>query len=914
MTEALSKHLLIQSPSEITQTRVWSQLERDYMSAAPPFRFRRSREVDASALAWMGALWDGDAADDWQQKNAVQSVRYLLETIWVSNPEAARDTVALKARNNIKTYPDQPLPGDHPDWLPELIAPMPDQSGVAVQPGAVIAVAHPNGETGASTVLYYMLETHDEEPFGADSFPNDGDAGRYDTVWKERVHSVRRVYPAQGGQSVLSEHEYLDLGVGAILQRYPFLESEQRVTTSLRNRLETMMADEATNYPTLRALTSEIQGLNKELAWLRRSVSGLIGYAASKGYTLLDAPTTVTPTIRGMAQAAQTFQPGDMFQAVRFTTRWVEEHLIHRSRRRFLRSTKRWTEVRRINRSAEDAKYVKIESNDAMLGDFVQYRLAGKNAVILESVAGGYAAQDGRSLEAVLERCEIDPDYQAKCVLLMPVYRQSLFGEDIVAGYHVIHRPKRGRRIVAMPEFYLEEQISYKLRWLGMELGELLSSVNLLPGEVRDISIKTTRSSLHEEELKSVQSLEAEASSSFDTVSSVENEFQRENTSEKTRSWSVKASGSYGAFSTGGDASGTSRQTARQFAKSLNKLTTQALSKMRKSSRSEVVAHSLSREEMEAVSSASGQVSNPNVGRTLNVNYFAINNVFASSTYLDDIGFSYISPFELIDGTDIREVRSFSKEELPAFLDTVRRDIGRMVEMGMEFSPDLARAGAHPTRAKVRAEAAKLAGQFVIRLKADFLVAFGDYSTDRASIEDAAMETEPVEAFMVKEAAAAPRAVDPTQDDDLERMIERLVATGQPIEPDVVISPSAAVYADASTGATEGLEGYAVDMRRLEVEKQIAEIVSSMTKPDGPPETQVRTHHNVSHRKSGAAELTVTIGGTPAPGPWRYRIGGAVIGTIDIVEGNATYTLALPEDAPGNAMIAQLPGSIVRYV
>lgn len=914
MTISLSKHLLIQSPSEITQSRIWSQLERDYMSAAPPFRFRRSREVDASALDWIAELFDGDSADNWRQKNAVQSIRYLLESIWISDPGAARDTVALRARNNIKNYPPADgIPEGHADWLPQLFRPLPNGGVEEVPPNSVIAVANPDGHNGAApakTSLYYELTTDDDGGFSAESFPNDGDAARYDDTWQSRVHTVRRVYPQ--GEQQRSEHEFIDLGVGAILQRYPFLASEREVNETLRNKLQSMLEGE-NNYGKLRALSTEVQGLNQEISRLERSVSTLVGYAASKGYTLLDEPRKVTPTIRGEPKAEESFPPGSMFKTVRFVTHWVEEHIVHRSRRRFLRSTKRWTEVHRINRSTEDIKFEKVESQDSILSDLIQYDLKQKNVVILQSVAGGYEAEDGRSLNSILDRCDLDPVYRKTCVLLMPVYRQSLFGEDVIAGYHLIHNPKRGRRIVGMPEFYLEEQISYKLRWLGMELGELLSSINLLPGEVRDISIKTTRSSLREEELKSTQNFEAETSNSYDTVSSVENEFQRENTSEKTKSWSVKASGSYGAFSAGGSASGTSKKTARQFAKSLNKLTTQAISKMRKSSRSEIVARELSREELESVSSSSGQVSNPNVGRTMNVNYFAINNVFASATYLEDIGFSYISPFELIDGTDIREVRTFSKEELPEFLDSVAADIARMIEMGLEFSPETVTDDALPTRAEMRAKAGELAKDFIEKLKQDILATIKDYSSEVVPQEEA-MEIQPVEAFMVKDAEAEMRVFNPAEDVNLKATIKKLVATGHPIEPDLVISPSAAVYADASTGATEGLETYAVDMRKLEVEKQLADVISSMTERDAKPDTSIRTHHNVSHSKTGDAELTIEVGGIVQPGTWSYRIGASIIGTFEITEGVSRYTLDLSATAPSDAMIAQMPGSLVRYV
>jgi hypothetical protein len=913
MTQALAKHLILQSPTDITSKKVWDDLDFDYMSAAPPFRFRRSREVNATALAWLDDLFAGDVASHWQQRNSIQSVRRLLENIWKPGDNVARDSISTAALNHIKNYPHpEGTPQDSPDWIPPLFCPNPDGSVEAVGAGAVIAFATPSVSSGTPQPkerLYFLLKEEDgTEQLRAESF--DDDPRRYNDAWNDRVFSVKRVYPE--GKAQVSRQEFIDLSVGAILQRYPFLAAQRDVNKKLSGKLEGLLDNEA-SYGRMKALFDELETLNVERSRLKRSTSSLIGFAATKGYELLDAPRKFTPTKRGEKQTEREFHPGDLIQTKRFVTNWVEEHLIHRSRRRFLRSTKRWTEIKRLHRSAVDKDVRKIESKDAMVSDRIDDQYHDKNVVILQSVAGGLEAEDGRSLSSILERCEMDPIYQKNCVLFMPVYRQSLFGEDIVAGYHVIEAPKRGRRIVGMPEFYMEEQISYKLRWLGMELGELLSSINLLPGEVRDISIKTTRSSLREEEIKSSQNFETESSSSFDTMSSVENEFQKENTSEKTRSWSVKASGSYGAFSAGGSASGTSKQTARQFAKSLNKMTTQAISKMRKSSRREIVSRELNREELESVATSTGQVSNPNAGRTLNVNYFAVNNVFASAVYLDDIAFSYISPFELIDGSDIREVMTFSKEDLPEFLETIQRDMARMIEMGLEFDTSLADDGVWPTRAKLQAQSFETAAEFVKRFEADLINTFLDYSKTDTK-EEETIGNEPVAAFMVNEAATALRAVDPKKDANLDVMISNLVATGHPIEPNLVISPSAAVYADSAIGATEGLESYAVDMRKLEVEKQLAGIVKSLAEQEKSSPTSVQTHHNVAHQKTSKQEITIQVGGTIKEGEWRYRIGATEVGTVKITTGVTSYVLPLPKDGPSDAMINALTGSLVRYV
>ena len=97
-------------------------------------------------------------------------------------------------------------------------------------------------------------------------------------------------------------------------------------------------------------------------------------------------------------------------------------------------------------------------------------------------------------------RCRVCVVYQT----VVTSYRQSLFGGEVVAGYHVIRRPEPGGRLLSFPDFFIEEKLNFRMRWLGCELGELISSVNLLPGEERDISLKLNRSTLREDELNAV--------------------------------------------------------------------------------------------------------------------------------------------------------------------------------------------------------------------------------------------------------------------------------------------------------------------------------------------------------------------------------------------------------------------------
>ncbi|SLN62332.1 hypothetical protein [Pseudooctadecabacter jejudonensis] len=903
MTTSLTQHVTISSPADVTQTKVWGRIDPDYLSAAPAFRFRRSRDVPTRANdALLDAMDDRDV-DLWHKRNAILAVRDFLEELWVSeDDDALPSTVQAKAIPFIYEY----VQNDGADEaVPKLMLPVAGPGGVTtkqVPQNAVVAKAE---DPDAGSVYYFMLQTMGDTDLRAAELTEKLDT--YEYAWKERIDIARRVFPEQS--EMHSTHEFLDLSVGAIVERFPFLKNQHKAITDVRNTLQKRLVDEQ-DYGLVQALFKEVQDLNHDLAAIERAISGLVGFASSRGFVLVTEDNQpLVGTKQGAAHTYTDFKAGDLVKTRRYISRWVEEKIVHRSRRTWYGKRKRWTETHRIQRSSKDIDFKAVDSTDSMLSDYIAETLKGLNAIVLQNADDGLEATDGRSLASIMAQCELDEAYQRNCVLLMPVYNQSLFGEDIIAGYHVIERPNRGRRIVSLPDFFFEEQISYKLRWLGLELGELVSSINLLPGEVRDISLQTKRSSLRETDFKSTQTYESDATTSLDTVTSIENEFQRENTSEKTKSWSVKASGSYGGFSAGASSSGTSKQTARQFAKSLNKLTTQAISKLRKKARSEVVARELSREEVEATSRSSGHISNPNVGRTLNVNFFTINNVFAASTYMDDIGFTYISPFELIDGTDIREVRSYAKEDLPEFLDTVLEDMTRLLMMGQRFS------NAGLGRAERHARALADAKTYVDAVKQDFLAAFQDYALEDRPTDDAALvaEKEPVSAFAIQGDGDDPRAMNLAQDNDLGRLLSKLVATGRAIEPDIVLSPSGAVYADSYTGQTEGLESYAVEMRKLEVEKQFGAVLKEMSTKTALASGTRDAHYNVAHQKVSDTELRVQIGGTIKDGTWRYSIGGHLIGSLEVAGGLRTFTLALDPDRHDNLPIDQLPGHLVRH-
>ena len=278
-----------------------------------------------------------------------------------------------------------------------------------------------------------MLSTFSDEPLSKASFKKN--ATQDENAWLNRVDSVKRVF--ESGQDINSSHEYLDLSIGAILERFPFLNNQLTITDAIKEKLVKLIPDDGKpgdgNYNLIQALFQEIQDLNRDIASLTRSISALAGYASSKGYTLITKPgQKVKITVQGEGDTTDDFKVGELVQSYQFITRWSEEKKIQRSRRRLFRSTKRWTETIRVQRSAVDIGFKIVNSADSLVSDYIREELAGYDAIVLKNVEEGFEAIDGRSLNNIMSQCELDTKFQAKCALLMPVYNQTLFGDDVI--------------------------------------------------------------------------------------------------------------------------------------------------------------------------------------------------------------------------------------------------------------------------------------------------------------------------------------------------------------------------------------------------------------------------------------------------------------------------------------------------
>jgi len=232
MTSPLVQHVTIASPKDITQAKVWGQIDSDYLSAAPAFRFRRSRDVPSRAN---DALLDSmDSADInlWHKRNAILAVRDFLEESWEPEDDRALpSTIQARANDFIYSYVATDVAGSA---RPKLMRAVSGTEGVTAQPVADNAVIASAWDRDAGSRYFFELESMNEATLTAAEFF--GDVDDYENAWKTKVDIVRRVFPE--GKEMHSTHEFLDLSVGAIVERFPFLDNQRKAVTKVRNALE----------------------------------------------------------------------------------------------------------------------------------------------------------------------------------------------------------------------------------------------------------------------------------------------------------------------------------------------------------------------------------------------------------------------------------------------------------------------------------------------------------------------------------------------------------------------------------------------------------------------------------------------------------------------------------------------------
>ena len=328
----------------------------------------------------------------------------------------------------------------------------------------------------------------------------------------------------------------------------------------------------------------------------------------------------------------------------------------------------------------------------------------------------GYYTQDGLSMQAYLQFIAGDDRSKAMRVAIFPVLDRE--GSTIPNLRRAVINPERSfetNPIKTLPRVRFIEQNKTTIIWDGMCLGELSHTENLTPGESKTITIeKQTRlkeklSSSFENEIvastKDTVSFEEKLSQEVNNEETSEEEIMRESEEKQekerkekdtklaeskdstTSTVTAEAGANYGAASgkVSGSKTNTSSSLNRQTQENENavkdskKLTERKSSKQGKKSQQKNLSEKINKTASEtsktnktSVKKTSEQesesmdkrletieISNQNVGKTLNYYFFQLQNIYKTITETENVKIVINPGHEIIAKSGISDVRVF---------------------------------------------------------------------------------------------------------------------------------------------------------------------------------------------------------------------------------------------------------------
>ena len=529
-------------------------------------------------------------------------------------------------------------------------------------------------------------------------------------------------------------------------------------------------------------------------------------------------------------------------------------------------------------------------------------------------VNGEYVDQHGVSLyEHVIDITE-NPKPDVEDVLIVPVVE----GDGAAGEYSklvVMRNPVFSGRQIHPPSFLFEQRFMLDVAWSGIGLGEFSHSVNLFPGEERELQIVSTKKRSWETVSKTTEISKAGATSETATAtkrndsfqSSLKDSFQSSSkfdssassTSEASRSSSVSAKvgfgGLFGMFSAsvGAKSGSASKSTASSSSSSSLSTTSNKVRDMASKTSSEVsnnnkVSFTSSTETQknleEKVTAEDSEsettkisISNINEGKTINYNFFQVTNIYGTSLRIEDVKLHISTGIEIIAGTGLtidktydiedfanimRDFRVYSLEDRRELMKAVAAQIlRRYVFIGgvdsedhVEEDPQIVRIRAEDTD---RLTQLRELAQNIVFDESQFVPPAPDAGAEGEAAEQPAAQYDPAQFHQPfpEELAELAEA----------KLYVRPLKVG---ETDFYTINSGKYYVDAQVGLMPATEEYLESRREIETGRQqaIVEELKARTKagvffqdlPEGVTQLSIDQQPDTTHDAA-----TSTDGGSP---------------------------------------------------
>ncbi|MFT5890700.1 MAG: hypothetical protein ACI9Y7_000793 [Dokdonia sp.] len=530
---------------------------------------------------------------------------------------------------------------------------------------------------------YYLIQLEEEDTtFNTlESF-----FSRWDTNIKD-VELVAYKKGTENLKNVLPSSKYFDVTLSAIIDQYQDIKSLQKLSkgrTTLADSLIKKIGDIGDfEYEEFKEALSNIEDKHNALVNsnndLIREERVLIERIKKFGYKIelgTDGNAQIFKTYSLLRLIKKAFRIRKRYKVriglfrIKYKTKW------------YTRYTHKWIRV-------TNKKIIPIP--ETPWSDEVEaLKDTGYDVHFLELTNQGYIADNGETLNEIMRACEISESIRMRTAVMIPQYEESITKGLRLIGYDLFTRPLPGDVPTSIPNLSVEENLAYRASWRGVELSELIESINLAPGESRNINIKQTFESqkTQTQSITSILDVTEKKSTTFSDFFEQTNRKSKEKTSNKN--WSAKASGSYGGFGGSASGGGSTTKTSKSFAQEIKRAANESSREMKKQSRVEVNSKLSESSKLIVDESITSQIQNINDGVSLNLFFYRLDNVYQGGLHLENLKLTYTRPQPLIKGTNLQDIRTFEFYELEEFLNIVTNDtllvlVTELTEMELEL-------------------------------------------------------------------------------------------------------------------------------------------------------------------------------------------------------------------------------------
>jgi hypothetical protein len=816
----------------------------------PVLSFRRKRRVD---LPWQDILSNSATAGE----TSIASIREYFEASWgvaavdkttlgaVVEGDAARIVALQTAGRDAKGNP-----APKPMYRASLDAPAAAESdrpaAVTVDSGLIIQ----HGTSGR----WYLMVSHGGEPLSQHDVAS---VKAYETLWRDKIDGVELVFDnaeaAKGGFTRFSEVDLrprvIHRAFNELLIHKDFVDTVSKsAAEATRNAVEKITST-TLDFEELQRLQEKSFQLQIQAYEAQRRLDRLVSQAGDLGYYLfLEKKSFAFP-----GGKATPVEPGEIYTQYRRTATWVTTH--HRN---VTQSTGWW-----IFKGSKTVRQAYTQSNATIVTDYrkvdttrdplveavASHRAQGKAVFVFEQGPIGFVTSDGTPLREVMGQCERNESFRERCVVMLPVYEESLTGQRVLSKYSVFERPLPGISPSALPQFSLLESLSYRTAWLESQLGEVVSSINLSPGEERTVVLTKVFEQESSVTRSSTSIFDISRTDSSDLASEMENQARQESEQSSNMNFSATARGSYGLFSAEASASGGSSTSLKSFSHAISKVARKASQSVNQKNREEVSTSSTTKTTVSNKDETSATIRNINQGRTLNLLFHRLNNKFRGGIYLDDLQFEVIPSTEIIAGSGVYESLRYTLDEMPELLEQFQQ-----TRLPFDIVPD------DPARSSFLAQ---VVASLKVLLEMEYMGANGSApqpaargaaraadrpaapQTDRTSVARMSLGPAPDRPTPAKAPrgtrgpAVANRAADGALGavhgelgDFVARLKYATIDRDTSILGDELILASGGLYLDAVVGAQASTEPYSEEMRAQEIRMRDAEVRKSLAEAE----------------------------------------------------------------------------------